>query len=94
MLRIEKEPDTPSEVAYLLAGHATEEHLAELSRLTAAERSRERRVVFDLGGVVFADRAFVRFLVAAERAGIELRHCPAYVLSWMRCEGDKERMPR
>jgi hypothetical protein len=91
MLRIETQTEAPTEVTYLLAGHATGEHLGELSRLIAAERGRGRRVTLDLAGVVFADRAFVGFLASSEDAGVELLHCPAYVLSWIRCEGKEER---
>jgi hypothetical protein len=98
MLRIETRTETPTEVTYLLAGRATEEHLRELSRLLAGERERGRRVTLDLAGVVLADRAFVCFLASGRGHGAELLHCPAYVLSWIRCEGrceekEEEREP-
>lgn len=92
MLRIETRTDTPSEVVYALAGKATQEHLPELLELLAAERARGRRVTLDLEGLVLADREFIRFLACGEGAGAELVHCPAYVLSWIRCEGE-ERKP-
>ena len=93
MLRIETRTDTPSEVLYTLAGRATSEHLPELKELLKAERDRGRRVTLDLEGLTLADRDFIRFLACGEGAGIALVHCPAYVLSWIRCEGKEERKP-
>jgi len=93
MLRIETRTDTPSEVIYALAGRATREHLAEIVELLAAERARGRRVTLDLAGLVLADREFIRFLACGEGSGVALAQCPAYVLSWIRCEGEEERKP-
>ena len=92
MLRIETRTDTTSEVTYALAGKATQEHLPELLGLLATERARGRRVTFDLEGLILADRDFVKFLARGEGSQAELVHCPAYVLSWMRCE-EEERKP-
>ena len=92
MLRIETRTETTSEVTYALAGKATQEHLPELVELLAAERARGRRVRLDLEGLILADRDFVKFLACGEGSKAELVHCPAYVLSWMRCEGE-ERKP-
>jgi hypothetical protein len=91
MLRIETRADTPEQVTYALAGKATAEHLPEIRRLLTAERARGRRVTLDLAGLVLADRDFVRLLACGEGYGVELLHCPAYVLSWIRCEGEEER---
>ena len=46
-------------------------------------------------GLILADREFVKFLARGEGSRAELVHCPAYVLSWMRCEGceGEERKP-
>ena len=93
MLRIETRTDTQSTVTYALAGRATREHLPELIELLAAERARGRRVTLDLEGLILADREFVRFLACGEGSRAELAHCPAYVLSWIRCEGEEERKP-
>jgi hypothetical protein len=43
-------------------------------------------------GLILADREFVKFLACGEGSKVELVHCPAYVLSWIRCEGE-ERKP-
>ncbi|MEO6193759.1 MAG: STAS domain-containing protein, partial [Thermoanaerobaculia bacterium] len=93
MLRIETRTDTNSTVTYALSGRATQEHLPELVQLLADERTRGRRVTLDLEGLILADREFVRFLACGEGSRAELAHCPAYVLSWIRCEGEEERKP-
>jgi hypothetical protein len=97
MLRIETRSETPEEVTYALAGQVTGEHLPELSELLAAARADNRRVTLDLGAVVLVDRETVRFLAAGGCAGVEIANCPAYVLSWIRCEGrekQEENAPR
>jgi hypothetical protein len=93
MLRIETRTDTNSTVTYALSGRATQEHLPELVQLLTDERARGRRVTLDLEELILADREFVRFLACGEGSRAELAHCPAYVLSWIRCEGEEERKP-
>jgi hypothetical protein len=90
MFRIETRTDEPSTVTYALAGRATQEHLPELTQLLATERARGRQVTLDLEGLVLADREFVRFLARGDGSKVALTHCPAYVLSWIRCEGCEE----
>ena len=90
MLRIETRSETTEAVTYALAGQLTQEHLAELRELVTAARATGRRVTLDLAGVVLVDRELVRFFACGNAKGIELVHCPAYVLSWMRCEGEEE----
>jgi hypothetical protein len=92
MLRIETRTDTASQVTYALAGRATQERLPELIQILDAERARGRQVTLDLEALVLADREFVRFLACGEGSKVELVHCPAYVLSWIRCE-EEERKP-
>ena len=63
---------------------------ASLTELDAQVRRYRRPLVLDLDDVTLVDVAVVRFLIACEAAGIELRRCPAYVREWMareRCEG-------
>jgi hypothetical protein len=93
MLRIETRTETAQEVTYALAGQVSREHLPELSELLAAARGAGLRVTLDLAGVILVDRDFVRFLAAGEGAGVELANCPAYVLSWLLCEGGREKTP-
>ncbi len=90
MLRIETRSETTEAVTYALAGQLTQEHLAELRELVTAARATGRRVTLDLAGVVLVDRELVRFFACGNAQGIELVHCPAYVLSWMRCEGEEQ----
>lgn len=90
MLRIETRAETPETVTYALAGQVTLEHLPELKELVAAARAEGRRVIFDLTNVVLVDREFVHFLACGRGAGVELVNCPAYVLSWLRCEGGEQ----
>jgi hypothetical protein len=92
MFRIETRTDATSAVTYALSGRATQEHLPELVELLMNERAGGRRVTLDLEGLILADREFVQFLACGEGAKIELVHCPAYILSWIRCEGE-ERKP-
>jgi len=90
MLRIETRSETTDAVTYALAGQLTQEHLAELRELVSGARDAGRRVILDLAGVVLVDRELVRFFACGNAKGIELVHCPAYVLSWIRCEGEEE----
>jgi ABC-type transporter Mla MlaB component len=96
MLRIETRAETPDTVTYALAGQITREHLDDLRELLAAAGAAGRRVTLDLSGVVLVDREAVGFLAQGPGAAVELLHCPAYVLSWLRCEcagGEKARKP-
>ena len=90
MLRIETRSETTDAVTYALAGQLTQEHLGELRELVSGARDAGRRVILDLAGVVLVDRELVRFFACGNAKGIELVHCPAYVLSWIRCEGEEE----
>ena len=91
MLRLETQSETPREVTYALAGKLTQEHLPELQRLLTAVRESGRRIILDLSGIVLVDRELVHWLASCKKnLDIELTHCPAYVLSWMQCEGGDE----
>ena len=90
MLRIETRSESDEAVTYALSGQLTQEHLEELRGLVKGARSVGRQVTLDLAGVVLVDRELVRFFACDKAKGIELVHCPAYVLSWMKCEGEEE----
>ena len=96
MLRLETQSETSREITYALSGQLTQEHLPELKRLLTAAREEGRRVVLDLTGIVLVDRELVQWLASRRCLEVELVHCPAYVLSWIRCEGgdDEERKAR
>jgi len=92
MLRLETQSETSRDITYALSGQLTQEHLPELKRLLSAARTAGQRVVLDLAGIVLVDRELVRWLASCRCLEVELIHCPAYVLSWIRCEGgDEER---
>ncbi len=90
MLRIETRSETNETVTYALAGQLTQEHRTELKELISAARRVGRRVTLDLAGVVLVDRELVRFFACDKAKDVELVHCPAYVLSRMKCEGEEE----
>jgi anti-anti-sigma regulatory factor len=66
-----------------LIGRIESEHMAELEAQVRGHRS---QFVLDLNEVTLADVAFVRFLIACEIEGIELRNCPPYIGEWMDSE--------
>ena len=91
MLRIETRTESTQEVTYALAGQVGAEHLPELSALLAEARAQGRRVTLDLAGVLLVEREAVCFLASGEGAEAALANCPAYVLSWILCEGGRSK---
>ena len=69
-----------------LIGHMQAEHVAHVRAEIAAGRV---PTVLDLDEVTLADVEAVRFLVAAERQGIELHHCAPFIREWMSREADR-----
>ena len=67
-----------------LVGRIESEYLAELE---AQLRQHWPRVVLDLDQVTLVDIDVVRFLIAREAEGVELRNRPPYIREWM----DRER---
>ena len=63
-----------------LTGRVEAEYLGELEALVRRHRP---RLVLDLDEVTLVDVAVVRFLIACEAEGIELRHCAPYIREWM-----------
>ena len=49
--------------------------------------------ILDLSEVMLVDLGVVRFLIACEDEGVELRQCPAYVREWMLRERAEEAQP-
>jgi len=70
-------------VVFSLSGRIQAEQTETLRELLEREG---RRTALDLAEVVLVDRDAVRFLAHCQRAGIELRNCPAYVREWVRRE--------
>ena len=63
-----------------LIGHMRAEHLEPVRAEIATSRV---PTALDLDEVTLADVDAVRFLVAAEREGIVLRHCAPFIREWM-----------
>jgi anti-anti-sigma regulatory factor len=59
---------------------------AYLDELRAQIVSHDASLVLDLDQVTLVDVAVVRFLIACEAAGIELRNCAPYIREWMERE--------
>ena len=82
-LRIETASDGQT-VTLRLIGHIESEYLDEIRTQVRTHRP---RIVFDVDEVTLVDGAVVRFLIACEAEGIELRHGSPYIREWM----DRER---
>ena len=81
-LRIETVSDGRT-ASLRLIGRIEAEYLDELE---AHVRRHLPLLALDLGEVTLVDVAVVRFLIACEADGIELRHCAPYIREWMACE--------
>jgi hypothetical protein len=62
-----------------LVGRIRGENLADLGR----DLGSGGPVVVDLDEVTLVDVEAVRFLMDAEEAGVELRHCPRFIREWI-----------
>ncbi len=78
-LRIETASDGHT-TSLRLIGRIQAEYLNELEAQVGRHRP---RLVLDLNEVTLVDVAVVRFLIACEAEGIELRHCAPYIREWM-----------
>jgi hypothetical protein len=68
-------------VVLTLSGHVAIPELTGLHRLFTAESP--ATLIVDLADVVDVDRDGVAWLASLDAAGIQLRHCPAYVREWI-----------
>ncbi|TMB20122.1 MAG: hypothetical protein E6J65_16965 [Deltaproteobacteria bacterium] len=67
-----------------MIGAAKAEHLGEISEQLDLCGP---RAALDLEEVTVVGADVIRFLLARERQGIELLHCPTYIREWIkRCE--------
>jgi len=89
MLRIEK--DSGGCVTKLrLSGRIQSDQIASIR----SEMDRDcAGKILDLSEVMLVDLGVVRFLIACEDEGVELRQCPAYVREWMLRERAEEAQP-
>lgn len=72
-----------SQTTFVLIGRITS---PDVQRLKADIAEAGKPVALDLQQVRLVDLDAVRFLAAAERRGIELRHLPPYVREWVYLE--------
>jgi hypothetical protein len=84
-MRIETALEGPT-VTFRLIGRIQSEHL---DHLTTHMRTCQRTIVLDLDEVTLVDVQVVRFLGAAERAGVGLRNCPPFIREWISRERDE-----
>jgi anti-anti-sigma regulatory factor len=82
MLRIEP-MRSDSQTTVMLIGRITSPDVQRLKEQIAESPG---PVALDLQQVRLVDLDAVRFLAAAERGGIELRHLPPYVREWVNLE--------
>ena len=54
-----------------------------LDELEAQVRRHRPRLVLDLDEVTLVDVVVVRFFIACDAEGVELRHCAPYIREWM-----------
>ncbi len=74
-------------VTFRLVGRIRSENLAELGHDIGSAGP----AVVDLEEVTLVDLETVRFLMDAETAGIELRHCPSFIREWIEREREMGR---
>jgi hypothetical protein len=87
MLKIHRTSGRP--VVFTISGQLDADNVNELCQLVDAEPAGSV-LVLDLTDLVLADRDTVRFLREYEARGrVALRHCPAYVRTWMAGENDR-----
>ena len=80
MLRIHRSEEGGLKI-FGLSGRIEEGQVQELEGLLKGEAPEQ--VVLDLNEVKLVDREVVRFLVACEASGMQVKNCPPYVREWM-----------
>jgi hypothetical protein len=87
MLRIHRTTDPT--VVFHISGQLHADNVNELCQVVDAEPA-GRVPVLDLNDLILADRDAVRLLRQYEARGrVVLRHCPAYVRTWMTGQSDQ-----
>ena len=82
VMKIEHVPEE-SGTTFVLTGRITS---PDVQQLKATVGEAPKCVALDLRQVQLVDLDAVRFLAAAQRRGIELRHIPPYVREWVLLE--------
>ena len=91
MLRITRKAN--GEVVFKVSGQLTEENVAEMETLIAAETS-GRRIVLDCADLRSVDAEAVKFLEKWEADSIKLKNCGLYIREWIRRERQERKSSR
>jgi len=83
MLRITRKAN--GAVVFKISGQLSEENVAEIEALIAAER-KGRRIVLDCTDLRSVDGEAVQFLGKWEADSIKLKNCGLYIREWIRRE--------
>jgi anti-anti-sigma regulatory factor len=83
MLRITRKVN--GEVVFKVSGQLTEENVAEVEAVIAAER-KGKRIVLDCADLRSVDGEAVKFLEKWEADSIKLKNCGLYIREWIRRE--------
>lgn len=84
-LKLERCSDSGRSIVRMI-GAARSEHLEEISHELEASGPGG---ALDLEEVTVVSAEVVRFLLACERQGTELLHCPAYIREWIAREATR-----
>jgi anti-anti-sigma regulatory factor len=87
MMKIETVSEGQNRILRLI-GRIQSDHLHELKAQMALHGP---ATALDLNEVTLVDVDVVRFLRAAEREGVQLRHCPPFIREWISREDDEEK---
>ncbi len=83
--KLERSPDRGRWVVRII-GAARSEHLGEISKELDLSGP---GAALDLEETTVVGADVIRFLLARERQGTELLHCPAYIREWIAKEGGR-----
>ena len=78
-LKIEKHSNGATAMIRLI-GRLRMQHIEELTRLV---QGAAQQTVIDLREVTLVDLEVVRFFVACETRGVQIKNCSAYIHQWM-----------
>jgi hypothetical protein len=85
-LKLERHSDGGRSIVRII-GAVQSEHMEEISNQLELGGP---GVALDLEEVTVVSAEVVRFLMACERQGTELLHCPAYIREWIAREAKKQ----
>ena len=91
MLRITRKAN--GVVVFKVSGQLTEENVAEVEAIIAAER-KGKRIVLDCADLRSVDGEAVKFLEKWEADSIKLKNCGLYIREWIRRERQERKSDR